>query len=232
MRKAKKTPKYLWAIAYIDSSLVGQLEKDLKKSNQYQGMVAVVPTIKVLKKHFKGKETFQDVPLLFHYGFIKIPYLYAINPDMLEKLRNDISCISHWVQDRALGNPHAKVALVKPSEVKRMIKFAQENNTHSEQDINNLKVGQIITLMGYPFEGLDARIISINLKKKQVEVEVKLSSEVLGDEGEWATLRTISISFDNVFYTAYNGSYHDDYNKEKTLTDYQHKKLNNGDENK
>lgn len=224
---AKKTPKYLWAIAYIDSSMVPYIEKDLKKSNQYKGMMAVVPTLKILKKQFKGKETYQDVPLLFHYGFFKIPYLYAINPDMLEKIRNDISCISHWVQDKALGNPLSKVALVKSSEVKRMIKFAEENNKHSEKEVDSLKAGQIITLMGYPFEGLDARIISIDKKKKKAEVEVKLSSEVLGEDGEWATLRTISISFDNVFYTAYNGSYHDDYNKEKTLTDYQSKKITN-----
>ena len=32
-----------------------------------------------------------------------------------------------------------------------------------------------------------------------------------------------TVSFDNVFYSIYRGAYHEDYNKEKTLTDYQSK---------
>lgn len=223
--KRKKYPEYLWLIAYVDSSLTYLIEKDLAKSNQYLGVEAIVPTIKVLKKQFKGKETFQDVPLLFNYGFFKIPYTWAINPDLLMKVKDDITCISHWVQDRALGNPLAKAAVVTEEMVHAMMAAAKEDSIHSVEDVNKLKVGEIITLMGYPFSGLDARVVSIDKKCKTIEVQVKLA-----DSEDWSSLRTIQVSFDNVFYSIYQGSYHDNYNREKTLTDYQQKTKMTSDE--
>lgn len=223
--KRNKYPEYLWLIAYVDSSLTHLIEKDLSKSNQYLGMEAIVPTIKVLKKQFKGKETFQEVPLLFNYGFFKIPYTWAINPDLLGKIKEDITCISHWVQDRALGNPLAKAAVVTEEMVYAMMKAAKEDSIHSVEDVNKLKVGEIITLMGYPFSGLDARVVGIDKKSKSIQVEVKLA-----DSEEWSSLRTIEVSFDNVFYSIYQGSYHDNYNREKTLTDYQQKTQMTSDE--
>lgn len=230
MKKRKKKARnikteYLWLIAHVDGSLVHLIEKDLAKSNQYIGVEAIVPTLKILKKQFKGKESFQDVPLLFNYGFFKIPYTWAINPDLLMKVKEDITCISHWVQDKALGRPLARAAVVTEEQVYGMLKVAQEGSVHATADIEKLKVGEIITLLGYPFSGLDARIVEICKKTKSIEVEVKLSDELGINNDDWASTRTVRVSFDNVLYTIYNGAYDEDYNKEKTLTDYQNTKL-------
>src|SRR5690606_34035011 len=60
-----------------------------------------IPTVKVLKKVFKGKNHFEFEPLLFNYGFFKVDYDDACNPDFLMELRSRISAIYGWVKDPA-----------------------------------------------------------------------------------------------------------------------------------
>lgn len=221
--------KYIWLIAHVDSSKVEQLHKDIKKFPEYQLEIeAKVPTVRILKKQFKGKDIFNDVPLLFNYGFFKIPVAWAINKDILELITQRLSCITHWVKDPAKKgltqlplrtDTHATIKRLIPyatctdDEVERMVKVAKEESIHSSTDIENLKVGDIINLIGYPFEGMEATVRSIDKKGKQVLVEI----------ASLGFSREVKVSFDNIFYSIYRGSYNEVYNREKTLTDYQSK---------
>ena len=228
--------QFIWVLAYIDKDHIDKLQRELDKNNQYIGIEAQIPTVKVLKKQFKGKEHFDNIPLLFNYGFFKIPILWAMSYDLLDKIRKDISCISHWVKDPAkvylshtradltktqeLGSKDVPCATVRAEDVMRLIKYAQEESIHSSNDIDELKTDSIVTLMAYPFEGMEAKVVEVDKKHKKVKVLLRL--DMTEGENEFADKIT-TVSFDNVFYSIYRGAYHEDYNKEKTLTDYQSK---------
>src|SRR5882757_7780452 len=99
--KSKKADNnyYSWVVAYIDSTFISSVEKELSKFEIYREIEAYIPTVKVLKKTFKGKQTWEEVPLLFNYGFFKIPRKFAVHHKFLEDLKNNISCIYAWVKD-------------------------------------------------------------------------------------------------------------------------------------
>lgn len=222
----------IYLVAYIDGSKVESLQTELAKYPEYvMDIEAHVPRVKVLKKKFKGKEYFDTVPLLFNYGFIGVPLNWAINSDILMQIRDRITCISHWVTDPA-RNPRKKAvtaqerphfqneikefkrlipyAYVDEEEVKRMIKTANQESIHSNEDVNKLVIGDIINLMGYPFEGMLAVVKSINKRNKTVIVSIGLLD----------TEKEISVSFDNVIYSIYRGSYDEAYNRDKTVPEY------------
>jgi transcription antitermination factor NusG len=245
----KTTERYVWVIAHVDTATVGRIERDLQKSNQYLGVEARVPMVKILIKKFKGKEHFDHVPLLFNYGFFKIPLLYAMNQDLLNQVKEDITCISHFVKDPARSmvrkskyanrdenTPKTKrqkyldkirgviCATATKREVMEMIRISEEESIHSAENIDRLHVGDIVTLMGYPFDGMQARVDLIDKKAKKVTVTLKLS---VGDEDEEeeATFQgnPVVVSFDSVLYSIYRGSYHENYNYKKSANEYQSK---------
>lgn len=244
----KNKAEYVWLIAHIDKKKIHTIEKDFKKSNQYIGMEASVPCVQVLKKQFKKKDYFDSVPLLFNYGFFKIPLIWALSDDLLEKFKKDITCISSWVKDRAKahstkstyeededGNYIKKyltyldvsVATVTEVDVMRMEKYAKETSIHSSEEVEKVKEGDMITLMGYPFEGMNARVISIETKRKKMRVQIQMDDE---DFTHFSNTE-VEVHFDSVFWSIYKGSYHEDYNLEKTLKDYQTPKNKEEDEN-
>lgn len=217
---------YVWLIAYIDSSKVERLQRDIDKFPEYQMNIdAHVPMVRILKKKFKGKDYFENVPLLFNYGFFRIPMAWAINRDILDIMKSNITCIFGWVTDPAKAErPSKKVeklntnrkraipyAYCDESTVKRLLKIAKNESIHSSENIDSLKPGDVINLIGYPFEGMEAVIVSVDKRSKRVLVEI----------GELGISREVSVSFDNVFYSIYRGSYEETYNQEQTLRDYQ-----------
>lgn len=208
-------PDLIWLIAYIDTSKVPLLVKDLNKSNQFSEIEAYVPTVKVLKKQFKGKDIFDEVPLLFNYGFFKVPRVWAINVDLLAKLKADITCIAHFVKDPAKPQSEVKCATATQSDIENIIMAAKANNIYSAHDIDNLKIGSLVNLVGYPFEGMEATVVHVNKQSKKIRVTLDLGFEG-GENG-----KEVEVSFDNVFYTIYKGSHDENYNQERLLEDYQ-----------
>lgn len=254
----KTTEDYVWVIAYIDVTTVHRIARDLLKSNQYQGIEYRIPMVQILKKQFKGKEKFDQVPLLFHYGFFKIPLLYAINVDLINQIKSDITCISYWVQDPARTGVRASrfieeddefiyltpnqeyhddirnvvAATATEKEIEALMKIAEDECIHSSEDIDRLKVGDIVTLRGYPFDDMQAKIETINKKSKKIQVYLKLSVDDDDQETEEEFGgNLVTVSFDNVFYSIYLGpeQYDDEYkpNREKPITDYQSKTFKN-----
>lgn len=208
---------FSWVIAYIDSAYIDKVTTELAKFREYKEVAAYIPTVKILKKTFKGKQTFEDVPLLFNYGFFKIPRKFAVHHKFLEGLKENISCIYAWVKD-----PHKIVAKAsKPlllneksfyhekeipaatataKEIALLAKDSFNYSAHSADDIEKVKPGSMITLRGYPFEGVVATVMEINPKKETVKVKINIFDQ----------LREIDVDYDNVFFTIYHAKSYDD----------------------
>lgn len=193
----------VWIIAYIDSTKIEHVVKDLRKKSIYRDIIAYIPTVRILQKKVKNQEIFEYVPLLFNYGFFKIPLPLACNEDFLIGLKQNIQCIFGWVKDSAKTiksqiedegesyNP--QVALATERDIANMLLSEEESSIYSAKDLEGLTIGNTITLRGYPFENINAEIISINHNKKQVKVKLELDS----------ILKEVTVSFDNIFYTVY-----------------------------
>src|SRR5688572_29236437 len=90
---------YCWLVAYIEAEYIPKVQEDLKKKKDFDEIEVYIPTVKILKKKFKGKEQFEEVPLLFNYGFFKVPRHLAVSRKFLDKMKESISCIFAWVRD-------------------------------------------------------------------------------------------------------------------------------------
>jgi hypothetical protein len=94
----KKFPDYVWVVAYINRDYVDRVESDLL-SKGFGAVKVFIPTTRILKKQFKGKNEYEYVPLLFNYGFFQIPYKQACDAEFLRKLKEKIPAIYAWVVD-------------------------------------------------------------------------------------------------------------------------------------
>lgn len=207
---------YSWAIAYIDSTYMNRVDDELNKYEEYDQISAFIPTIKVLKKTFKGKQIFEEVPLLFNYGFFRIPRKFAIHYKFLEDLKNNVSCIYSWVKDpqKVMGrHPDIRtdgtsvykdrdimVATATSEEVALLVRDSFNYSAHDKEDLERLEPGNLITLRGYPWDGMQAEIIEINPHKQEVQVKIYIFNQ----------LKEIKVSFDNVFFTIYHDRGYDD----------------------
>jgi len=202
---------YCWVVAYIDTTFLSKVQKELDRYSEYAEVEAYIPTVKVLKKTFKKENHFEEVPLLFNYGFFKIPRKFAVHQNYLDQMQKNISCIFAWVKDplKAIksqrdanaGDSHIPVATATPLEITQLIKAATSNSLHGSESINQLKPGMVITLRGYPWDGMQAEIKEIYHKKKKALVNVKI----------FDMNRPAVVSFDNIFFTIYhNESMHND----------------------
>jgi len=197
----------IWVIAYINRDYI-KVANDELAQYEYDSVEAYIPTVKVLKKQFKGKNVFEFVPLLFNYGFFKIRYQDACDPSFLMLLRERITCIYGWVRDpsRAMseelnlnfGNTGIiqaipKAATATDKEVANMVKATKSMSIYTERDLDRIKVGDFIKLEGYPFDGIPAEILKINRRKGEVKVKLHIDELV----------KEMTVSFENVFYTIY-----------------------------
>lgn len=213
--------KYAWLICYIDSEQILHIEADLKKK-KYGDIEYYIPLVKILKKQFKGKNIYESIPLLFNYGFFKIPITMATNREFLSMMRNDIRGIYAWVKDsmkKAPNSPYFNIpiAIAKPEEI-RVLTLEQGNNSiYNSTDLAKVNIGDIVNLKGYPFDNIDAKILRIDFNKCEVKVSLELD-DVLCKE--------VIVSFDNVFYSIYHGGYRDELGNNKSLDEMKEK--NNG----
>jgi transcription antitermination factor NusG len=215
IKKSDRT-KYIWCIAYINRDFIENTKDELKRYDY--DVEAYIPTVRVLKKKFKGKNLFEFIPMLFNYGFFKVKYEDACNPDFLMELRSRISSIYGWVKDPAktIHKPiirskdsHKALpasAFASDKEIADLVENSKDINIYSAEDINNLEIGSYIQLKGYPFENMPAEILEINKNKKEIRVSLLLD----------ALVKEITVSFENVFYSIYQG-YDDSLSKDMNL---------------
>jgi len=204
--------KYAWAIAYIDRDNLARFEKDLHKHG-YGDCKVIVPSVKVLKKKFKNKEYFDEVPLLFNYGFVKLPMNIVNSKDALQEFKQKIPGIYSWLYDNSKRDTKneegevtmvPKVYLAKFTQIARLINVAKCYSVYDVSDIKTLKIGEVITLKGYPFDNLPAEFLGLSDAKKTVKVRISFGN----------ITRDVLVDYSNVFYSIYT-----DYDEEKLLTD-------------
>lgn len=174
-------------------------------------MKAIVPTISVLKKSRKGNNEYEDVPLLFNYGFIKMKSEKAFDRYYLNKLKKDIPGIISFMKsldyrpkrkrlrvDNAEDfDDYSVVATITKEEVKKYRRMSRENKIFSVNDITRVGIGDYVVLRGYPFEGIPAIILESNLNTRKMLV--KLYPEMDGS-------LEIEVPMENVLYSAYHES--------------------------
>ncbi len=174
-------------------------------------MKAIVPTISVLKKSRKGNNEYEDVPLLFNYGFIKMKSEKAFDRYYLNKLKKDIPGIMSFMKsldyrpkrkrlrvDNAEDfDDYSVVATITKEEVKKYRRMSRANKIFSVSDITRVAIGDYVVLRGYPFEGIPAVILESNLTTKMMLV--KLYPEMDGS-------LEIEVPMENVLYSVYHES--------------------------
>lgn len=214
----KASHYWSWLVAYIDAESVSKVHDELSNYPEYREVEAYIPTVKVLKKTLKGKDSFEYVPMLFNYGFFKVPRKYAVHPNYLENMKKNITCIYGWVKDLArmkkttnglklgerkfINEQEISVATVSSKDITELIKSAVDYSVHSREDIDRLKPGQFIMLHGYPWDNVPGTVVEINPKKQEVKVKVMILNQ-LRDVN-------VDVSYDNVFFTIYHGRRYDD----------------------
>lgn len=209
MPKIKLRNPYIWLIAYINSEYVEKISHDLAKDERFRRVQVCVPMVKVAKKKHKGEVEYKEVPMLFNYGFIKLPVRYMADVEFLKDLRTHVAAIIGFVKDpvNVMRNTQIKsrpslptktlpYAIASEEEVANLLKAQEGMSIYTGDDISNLYPGAFVTLAGYPFDGIDAEIIEIH--HQQRTALVKLSSASL--------CQRVKVSFDNLIYSVYSSS--------------------------
>ena len=111
----KKHTPYVYCIFYIEKKYCFRINEELKEKG-YKNIKAIIPMVNVLKKTHKGKMQFEEIPILFNYGFIKMPSEFAYSRPFLNKLKRNISGIRTWLKATETLHPRKKKVRIDNSE--------------------------------------------------------------------------------------------------------------------
>lgn len=178
--------KSVYCIFYIERKYYKRINQELKDKG-YKKCHAIIPELKVLRKAIKGKVFYEEVPVLFNYGFMRMPLEYAYSRPFLIKLRKEISGIRNWLRNthtmfprkikRRIDNPDdfddfSIVAICPRQDVRRFVRIAKKNRLYTAQQVNQIKEGDYVVLNIYPYEGLEATIKKVNKRAKTVTLNL------------------------------------------------------------
>lgn len=197
----------VWVVFHMDIKHYDTIEKEMKKKG-YKNIKVYVPTISILKKRSKGQNIYEDVPMLFSYGFMRMPLEKAYDRPFLHSMKKDIQGIQSWV--KSLETMHLKklkkrvdnaedwddfslIGIISKKEIRRFKKISKYNKVYSKYDIAQLELGAYIVLRGYPFEGIQATVLEVSLINKQVKVKLFPNGGII----------EVWLPFDNVLYSVY-----------------------------
>ena len=196
---------HIWLVAHINSEFIANVDKDLKKYKSLN-IKYYIPMVRVLVKKSKNKLNYKEVPFLLNYGFFKIPREKILDEKFLTEFKEQVGCVFSWVRDNAkrprrfirgrnrfIKGHHTNIATVKFRDIRILKREMNKDNIYSSEEIQKAKEGDLVTLCGYPYEGLIVTINKIDLKRKKAWVSVLGST----------TLKNIEISFENFIYTIY-----------------------------
>lgn len=210
----------IWCICFIQKDFIRDIDRDLDKDHDFRDIEIYIPTINSISVDFHGKQKIKKIPAVFNYGFVKMPKKKAASRSFLKKLQVSISCIYSWVLNPAssvysnIRKPSAEenlfpYAIAQEKEIAKLALALEQTHIYSGEDIANLRIGSYITLNGYPFDGLEAKVLNINTSKKEVKVEINMFS----------VSKEITVNFENVFYTVYHSNFQESPFKEVHLED-------------
>lgn len=197
-----ENPRYIWCVAYINRTFLHTITKDLERFAPE--VKSYIPTVRVLRKQFKNKKHFDEVPMLFNYGFFRLSYEDACNKDYLMRLKVSIQGIYSWLYNNDIPDVDEegkyvntlKVGTVKIREITMLKRAALLNSVYSSDDITSVGADDYIILKGYPFDNIPAQVISVNAKRETVTVRLLPDASTLFNE--------VEVSYSNVFYSIYS----------------------------
>ncbi len=206
MKRARK--KFVYCIFYLEKKYFQNTQKQLQEAG-FHKLKAIIPMVKILKKTIKGKMQFVEEPVLFNYGFIKMPSEFAYDRQFLNKVKKSVPGIHHWLRDTDTLHPKKKrrridnaedwddfslVATCPRKDVRRFLKISRENQQYSLDDFVKVTPGTFVQLKGYPYDGMNATVKKVDHTTRTVELDmVTLMGGSL----------TLTLPFDNVIYSVY-----------------------------
>lgn len=199
--------KYLYCIFYLNSKKWKDINEQIS-SLGIKNIKAIIPTVKILRKTSKGKMIFTEEPVLFNYGFMRIPRKLVYSRSYMSKLKKKISGIHSWLRNTETLHSRKKkaridnvddfddfslIATVSRKEVMNFIKISKENKKYSLDDLVNIKPGDFVQLKGYPYEGVEATVKKVDYNNRVVKVETFVLNGVMN----------LTLPFDNILYSVY-----------------------------
>lgn len=201
-----KTP-YVYCIFRLNQKEYQHINDDLSERG-YKGIKSIIPTVSILKKNREGKNYYDEIPLLFNFGFMKMKSDKAFDRNFLRKIRKDIPGVLSFLQ--SVETLHARklrrrvdnaedwddfsiVATVSKKDVKHYQRVSKLNRIYSKDDLLNIKPGTFVILRGYPYEGMPATIVDINHISGMAKVLL---------ESNLSKIET-TLPIENIFYSIY-----------------------------
>lgn len=199
--------KYLYCIFYLNSKKWKDINEQIS-SLGIKNIKAIIPTVKILRKTSKGKMIFTEEPVLFNYGFMRIPRKLVYSRSYMSKLKKKILGIHSWLRNTETLHSRKKkaridnvddfddfslIATVSRKEVRNFIKISKENKKYSLDDLVNIKPGDFVQLKGYPYEGVEATVKKVDYNNRVVKVETFVLNGVMN----------LTLPFDNILYSVY-----------------------------
>ena len=183
-----KRTHYSYCVFYLEEKYYRSINQDLK-DNGYRFVRAIVPTIKFIDhQSSRGRYIDTEVPILFNYGFIKIPTKYIFNRQYMANMKKAIPGIKGWLKNTEtlhrnrgkkkrvdnldIFDDFSQIARVTRKEVRRLLDISIENSRLKFEDITAIHKGDFITLRHYPYIGVDAIIEDIDWEKQKVKLLV------------------------------------------------------------
>lgn len=178
--------KYVYAICYIDQKNFRSINDQLKEHG-FKNIKAFIPTVKLVKKTVKGEVIYETVPLLFSYGFIRMPLNVAYDRHKISKIRRSISGIRAFLRsneplfkrkkklriDNAdIWDDFSKLALCPIEEIKRFKRLSKKNKLFSLDNLIQIKKGDYLVLDKYPYMGIEAEVEEVNYIRKTVRLNI------------------------------------------------------------
>lgn len=162
------------------------INKDLK-DNGYKHVRAIIPTIKFIDhQSSRGRYVDTEVPLLFNYGFMRVPTDRVFDRQYMAKMKKCIPGIRGWLKNtetlhRGRGkrprvdnldifDDFSQIARVPRSEVRRFLAITKENSRLKFEDITTLHINDYITLRHYPYIGVDAIVKEVDWNNQRVRL--------------------------------------------------------------
>ena len=204
----KNKASYVYCICRIDRKYWKDINDDLK-SRGYKRMKCFVPTVSIIRKTKQGRNTTEEVPMLFNYGFIRMSTKMAYNRQLLRELRRNIPGIHGWMLSLESMHPKrlrkrvdtedfddfSKVAIISKEEYQYYRRLSKKNQVYSMEDIVKVPLGSFITLKGHPFSGLNAKLEDISYINRTAVVKIFPGGE---------SVLNLQLPLDNVLYTIYD----------------------------
>lgn len=198
---------YVYCICYLDTKYYHLVPKDLLDKG-FSDCKSIIPTVKILYRASKNKTKYREVPILFNYGFIKIPTKKAYDRDFIRSLSNKVRGIRGFmkapdsihpkkkkarVDNMDIFDDFSKVAIATKKEVRYFQRQARQNKRFSTEDLTQISIGDYIILKGYPYDGIEANVLDINYTNQTVKLLL------YPENGKME----LTLPFDSVIYSVY-----------------------------